>query len=302
MVVYEIDKVRFRLKTQHDLSWIKKYGTVFSVIDGTGSGCIAFGVANGEEKYFIKIAGADTIDAEIPPKESVETLKNAAGIYETLKHPNLVELLEHYPYQEYYAAIFRWAEGGCLFDYWNFEKYDKNPDIISPAVRFKELPARQKLSAVEDIFSFLETAAANHYVAVDFYDGSLIYNFETDKMTICDIDLFRKQPAVNDIGEEYWGTKRLKAPEEYILGAAVDEVTNVYTLGAMIFDFFGTFTSEEIGRRYTDRKFLPCPKERWSLGEEAYSVVLRAVEHDRKKRYQTIAEFHEKFHSAVIAR
>lgn len=80
----------------------------------------------------------------------------------------LIELLEHYPYQEYYVAIFRWVEGGCLFDYWNFEKYDKNPDIISPAVRFKELPARQKLSAVEDIFSFLETAAANHYVAVDF--------------------------------------------------------------------------------------------------------------------------------------
>ena len=51
MVVYEIDKVRFRLKTQHDLTCIKKYGTVFSVIDETGSGCIAFGVANGENKY-----------------------------------------------------------------------------------------------------------------------------------------------------------------------------------------------------------------------------------------------------------
>ncbi|MCI8665927.1 MAG: serine/threonine protein kinase [Dorea sp.] len=302
MVVYEIDKVSFRLRTQHDLTWIKKYGTVFSVIDETGSGCISFGVANGEEKYFIKIAGADTIDAEIPPKESVETLKNAAGMYQTLKHPNLVELLEHYGYQDYYIAVFRWVEGGCLFDYWNFEKYDKNPDIISPAVRFKELPADRKLSAVEDIFSFLETVAANQYVAVDFYDGSLIYDFETDRMTICDIDLFRIQPAVNDIGEDYWGTKRLKAPEEYILGAVVDEVTNVYTLGAMLFDFFGAFTTEEIGRRYTTRSFLPCPKERWSLGDEAYSVILQAVEHDRDKRYQTIAKFHESFRKAVLVK
>lgn len=302
MVVYEIDKVRFRLRTQQDLTWIKKYGTVFSVIDETGSGCISFGVANGEEKYFIKIAGVDTIDAEISPKESVETLKSASEMYRTLKHPNLVELLEHYPYKDYYAAVFRWVEGGCLFDYWNFEKYDRNPDILSPAVRFKELPAERKLSALEDIFSFLETVAANHYVAVDFYDGSLIYDFETDKMTICDIDLFRKQPAVNYMGQDYWGTKRLKAPEEYILGAAVDEVTNVYTLGAMIFDFFGSFTSEEIERRYTEQRFFPCPIERWRLGEDAYSVVLRAVAHDREKRYQTIAEFHEKFHSAVIAR
>lgn len=302
MVVYEIDKVRFRLKTHHDLTWIKKYGTVFSVIDETGSGCISFGVADGADKYFIKIAGVDTIDAEISPEESVETLKSAVKMYQILKHPNLVELLEHYPYQDYYAAVFRWVEGGCLFDYWNFEKYEKNTDILSPAARFRDLPAELKLAAIEDIFSFLETVAENRYVAVDFYDGSLIYDFETDKMTVCDIDLFRKQPAVNDMGEEYWGTKRLKAPEEYIMGAAVDEITNVYTLGAMIFDFFGTFTSGEISRRYTDNRFMPCPEERWSLGKEAYFSTLRAVEPDREKRYKTISEFHKSFRSAVIAR
>lgn len=302
MVEYEIDKVSFRLKTHHNLTWIKKYGAVFSVIDETGSGCISFGIADGADKYFVKIAGVDTVDAEISPAESVETLKNAVQMYQILKHPNLVELLEHYAYQDYYAAVFRWVEGGCLFDYWNFEKYEKNPDIPSPAARFRQLPNEQKLSAVEDIFSFLEHVAANHYTAVDFYDGSLIYDFETDRITICDIDLFRSQPAVNDIGEEYWGTKRLKAPEEYMLGSVVDEITNVFTLGAMIFDFFGTFTSEEIGLRYTDNRFLPCPIERWRLGKEAYFAVSKAVEHDRKKRYRTISEFHKSFQSAVTAR
>ena len=44
MVIQEIDKVKFRLRTPRDLTWIKKYGTVFSVIDATGSGCICFGV------------------------------------------------------------------------------------------------------------------------------------------------------------------------------------------------------------------------------------------------------------------
>ena len=33
-------------------------------------------------------------------------------------------------------------------------------------------------------------------------------------MSFCDIDLFRKMPTYNDLGKDYFGTKRLKAPEE----------------------------------------------------------------------------------------
>ena len=55
MIKHEIDNIKFHLKTCHDLTWVKKYGTVFSVIDATGSGCISFGVAdeNGRDRYFI---------------------------------------------------------------------------------------------------------------------------------------------------------------------------------------------------------------------------------------------------------
>ena len=102
MIKHEIDNIKFHLKTCHDLTWVKKYGTVFSVIDATGSGCISFGVAdeNGRDRYFIKIAGVDTVDAEISPAESVETLKNAAELYRILKHPALVELIEHVEQRE----------------------------------------------------------------------------------------------------------------------------------------------------------------------------------------------------------
>lgn len=301
MVIQEIDNVKFRLKKPCDVTWIKKYGTVFSVIDATGSGCICFGVGNGKDRYFIKIAGVDTVDAEISPGESVETLKNAAELYQILKHQNLVELLEHYPVLDCYAAVFRWVEGECLFDHWNFEKYDKNPGETGPAGRFKKLSPGRKLSAAECLFSFLENVSVRHYVAVDFYDGSLIYDFAADKMMICDIDLFRKQPAYNDAGEAYWGTKRLKAPEEYRLGAVIDEATNVFTLGALMFEFFGKYTQEEIDRRYKDNQFLPCKIEYWSLGSASYSAVLRAVDFDREKRYLTISDFHKAFLEAIRA-
>ena len=106
--------------------------------------------------------------------------------------------------------------------------------------RFMQLPVNDRLAVFSDILSFLECVASHNYVAIDFYDGSIMYNFVNGKTTICDIDLFRKQPCVNDMGR-MWGSSRFQSPEEYQLGAAIDEVTNVYTLGATAFALFGEY-------------------------------------------------------------
>lgn len=299
MVIHEIDGFKFTLREYCDLTWIKKYGTVFSVIDGTGSGCICFGIEDKKRKYFLKIAGVNTVEAEISPRESVETLKNAVQLYQVLEHPNLVRLIESYPYQKYYVAIFEWAEGECLFDHWNYEEYARKSGQVSPMERFKKLPVEKRIASTEVIFSFLKTVAAYGYTAVDFYDGSLIYDFTAEKLTICDIDLFRKQPAINDIGKDFWGTKRLKAPEEYQYGACIDEVTNVFTVGALIFNFFGKFSYQEIEERYKFCRFVPCELDKWELNEKSYGIVLRAVNHERNKRYKTMDEFCNAFHSAL---
>ena len=59
------------------------------MIDATGSGCLCIGMENGEKKYFLKIAGADTVYAEIVTEEAIKILKNAVHMYEELAHPNL---------------------------------------------------------------------------------------------------------------------------------------------------------------------------------------------------------------------
>ncbi len=81
MVTQSMDGVKYRLKTPHDLGCVRKNGTVFQAIDETGSGCICFGVSDGEKKYFIKIAGADTIEAEVSPETAVDDLKRAIQLY-----------------------------------------------------------------------------------------------------------------------------------------------------------------------------------------------------------------------------
>lgn len=116
----------------------------------------------------------------------------------------------------------------------------------------------------------MNTVSESGYVAVDFYAGSIMYDFQTDRITICDIDLFRKKPSINDMGEDYWGTKRLKAPEEYCYGAAIDEITNVYTLGALLFDSFLVITrKKKFVLAMNKMPFLLAPLNNGNLTEHA---------------------------------
>lgn len=293
MVNYNLDGVCFSLKDEYDFSWLKSLGTVFAVFAQNDSGNISFGVNSGHEKWFIKAAGLRTLESIRTPLEAVEALKSAIAVYKDIQHQNLIELVKYFQVGDAYIAMFKWAEGDCLFDYWNFEQYRGNPQMIAPAERFKQLPVTQRIKSADTLFSFLDKVAKSGYAAVDFYDGSILYDFVHNVTTICDIDFFRKKPIKNDMGEEYWGTKRLKAPEEYILHAPIDEITNVYTLGALLFNnYFGHYTEREIQLRYTQNQFIPCSFEKWDLNKACYDAALKAVELDRTKRYRSIKDFY----------
>jgi serine/threonine-protein kinase len=68
------------------------------------------------------------------------------------------------------------------------------------------------------------------------FDFSFLGNFgkvfkvydDQDSRNIC------KAPYVNEMGR-MWGSTRFMSPEEFTLGAYIDEVTNVYAMGATAF-------------------------------------------------------------------
>lgn len=297
MVRAAIDGIEYKLREFQDFSWLNEYGKVFSVIDETGSGCIMFGVQNGGKKLFFKIAGAKTVEAELSESESIALLRDAVQKYRDIQHPNLIKLVDSFDKGELFVAIFEWAEGECLFDHWNFDKYNENPDLDTPMKKFKRLPVAKRLIVTEKLFSFFKTVIESGYVAVDFYDSSIMYDFEHDSVTFCDIDLFRKMPAVNDLGADYFGTKRLKAPEENELSAVIDEQTSEFTLGALIFDMFSDI--KNVGERYEKGMFIPNAREDFELGGAVYDMLLRATDYDRSARYHTINEFCGEFMSAT---
>ena len=296
MIKQVIDGIEFKLREYQDFSWLNNYGTVFSVIDETGSGCISFGVKKNNKKYFLKIAGAKTVNAEISEEESIKLLKEAAVKYKDIKHKNLIKLVDAFEYKEFYVVIYEYAEGECLFDHWNFDRYEKTKEI-TPMMRFKSLPVEKRLKVADKLFSFFESFIDAGYVAVDFYDSSIIYDFENDKVTFCDIDLFRKMPTVNDLGTGYFGTKRLKAPEENELGASIDEQTSLFTLGAIIFDMFSNISNTQ--ERYDKGCFIPNKLKEFELNKNVYNVLLKATAYNRNDRYKTIKEFKDDFYKML---
>ena len=298
MIKQVIDGIEFKLREYQDFSWLNDYGTVFSVIDETGSGCISFGIKKDNKKYFFKIAGAKTVNAEISEEESIKLLKEAVAKYKDVKHENLIKLVDAFEYKEFYVVIYECAEGECLFDHWNFDRYEKTKEI-TPMMRFKSLPVEKRLKVADKLFSFFESFIDAGYVAVDFYDSSIIYDFENDKVTFCDIDLFRKMPTVNDLGKDYFGTKRLKAPEENELGAVIDEQTSLFTLGAIIFDMFSNISNTE--ERYKKGCFIPNKLEEFELNKNVYNVLLKATAYDKNDRYKTVKEFREDFYKNIYS-
>ena len=297
MVKCKIDNIEFKLREYQDFSWLNGYGIAFSVIDETGSGCISFGVQKDNKKYFVKIAGAKTIEAEISKQESIDLLKEAVEKYEKIKHSNLIKYIKSFDINEFFAVIFEYADGECLFDHWNFEKYKKDSSLVSPSQKFKKLDISRRLDVVYKLFSFFEAFIEAGYVGVDFYDSSIIYNFENGVTTFCDIDLFRKLPSINDLGKDYYGTKRLKAPEENELGAIIDELTNEFTLGAIIFDMFSMVSNN--GKRYEIGMFVPNSLEEFELNAKTYNVLLKATDYDRNNRYKSINEFEVEFRKSL---
>ena len=91
-----IDGVYFHVGELHDFSFLSNVGKVFRVFDAMDSGNICFGVERGGKRYFVKYAGARTMDYQGDIKDAVCRLKSAAVVYETLQYSSLIRLLAQF--------------------------------------------------------------------------------------------------------------------------------------------------------------------------------------------------------------
>lgn len=274
------------LAAPFDFSFLGRYGTPFCVFDQQQSGCIAFGMQS--EKWgrlFVKFAGAPTVNARVSPDSAVVALQHAVQNYQALQgHPALIRLRGSGAVAGGYAAVFTWAEGVSLYPGTRFLPAQRYTHPDSPLYKLLYQPLIVRLRMLDNVFDFHRYALSKGFMAVDFYDGSLLADFATGSIHVCDIDLYRRMPCCNDRGRMP-GSARFLSPEEYEKGAPLDEITMQYTMGALAFAFLGNHGGREAAA--------------WTAAKPLYAVAARACQEYRALRYPSYAAFLQAWRDTV---
>ncbi|MDF2651521.1 MAG: hypothetical protein K0Q73_7326 [Paenibacillus sp.] len=271
MVTKIIEGVSFDLKEDFCFDFLSEYGQVFRVFDKQDSGYISFGVQNANNKLFLKIAGAPTVRSNYSSAESINRLKSTVSIYQDLRHPKLIEIIDHKEIKEGYLTVFEWIEGECMGK--QYGAFDK----------FLNLPLEDKFNIYKDILLFHQHVNQRGYIAIDFYDGCIMYNFTSKQTMICDIEFYSKKPVINKFGRMP-GSSRYMSPEEFQLGTEIDERSNVFVMGATAFQLLGGGSDRSL--------------EKWKADEKLYTIALKAIDIEKENRYRTIDEYYDAWNNA----
>jgi serine/threonine-protein kinase len=271
MITKIIDRVTCELKEEFDFEFLTEYGKVFTVFDKQDSGYLCFGIQNDNNQLFLKMAGAATVRSNVSMDVAITRLKSTVSIHKDLRHPTLIEMIEHKEIKDGYLTVFEWFDGDCMGKQYN--SFDK----------FFALQLDKKFSIYNEILLFHLHANKCGYIALDFYDGSIMYDFITEMTKICDVELYSKKPVINTMGR-MWGSSRYMSPEEFQLGSEIDESSNVFLMGATAFQLFGGGIERTL--------------DKWQANEKLYSIALKAVSTEKDDRYQSIGEYFESWNKA----
>lgn len=261
--------------------YLRSVGVIFAEFGAQtqASGNVSYGVQVGEGSYFVKTAGMpDDPRPYLGHAARVESLRNAACLSRSVTHPLLPRLHRVIESPDGPLLVYPWLDGELLG-----VPRERRDDPQSAFQRFRSLPPPEIVKCLDAIFDLHTELARAGWVASDFYDGSLLYDFAAGRLWAVDLDMYRASSFRNDMGEMF-GSSRLMAPEEHELGALIDEQTTVFVLGrtALIFLSDGTL----------DPTAFCGPRA-------LFDVVAQACQPDRTRRFLSVAAFHQAWWNAL---
>lgn len=246
-------------------------GQVFAVFDSRtqDSGNVSYGVEAGGRRWFVKTAGDPAAKAFLSQPERVALLRNAERLARDFSHPALPALLAVGDSAWGPMLIYDWAEGELLH-----APAERRADPATAHRRFRRLPAPEIAAAIDAIIGAHVGLCGRGWVACDFYDGSMMYDFTARRPTLFDLDSYSQGPFVNEMGRLF-GSDRFMAPEEFEKGALIDERTTVFNLGRAAAEFLGDGTLE---------------RERFRGTVAQHAAMAHACRADRGERFPSVAE------------
>jgi serine/threonine-protein kinase len=246
-------------------------GAVFAVFDQQDSGNVSYGVEVDGGRYFVKTAGRPDLDLpHLTHGQRVGLLRNAIRIAHKYPHPALPRLERVIESPHGPMLVYTWVDGDLLG-----VPRDRRDDPASAYHRFRHLPIGRVVAALDTIVDVHDLLGRGGEIACDFYDGCLLYNFTTHRLSIMDLDNYRAGPFRNEMGRMF-GSTRFMAPEEFVKGAMIDQRTSVFTLGRTVLVLLGDGTMN---------------REAFRGADGLWSVATRACETEPERRHGNLAEF-----------
>ena len=251
--------------------YLAQHGRIFATFgeNSQDSGNISYGVEIGDERFFVKTAGIpDDPKPFLSFEERVKLFDTAVHIPKTCSHPALVNL--HNVIQSPYGPmlIYEWVSGELVRN-------------VIPKV--SALPVVEIIAMLGVVYDLHVDLIAAGWIALDFYDGCLLYDFDTKVMRVMDLDFYQKWPFTNEMGRLF-GSSRYMSPEEFELGAMIDQRSNVFTMGRTAVNLLSDGTLN---------------REPFRGSSALLEVVQKACQPKPEDRFQSMREFVISWNEAV---
>jgi serine/threonine-protein kinase len=243
------------------------------VFDRQDSGNISYGVMVDGRRWFVKYSENG---------EMISAMHNAANLNREVRHPCLPSFIDSFTTAKGFALVYEWVNGEVLMTP-EFPGETGRNHPASPHYRFRHLPVHRILHALTQVYDLHAYLEERGYVAVDFYDGSIMYDFDQHATYCIDLDHYHKGAFILT-SDRLYGSRRFMAPEEFVKGSLIDNRTNVFTMGAAAFVFLAD------GDRSGNR---------WRANKALLEVVRKAVETDRNERYPSVRAFYDDWRRAL---
>lgn len=267
------------------VEFVASCGAIVSTFDRTqDSGNVSWIVATEAGEFFAKSAGTTVPPAQGRPVPyfdhagRVRLLRNAVEVAASCDHRSLARLRNVVETGDGPLLVYDRAPGELIGT-----PREQRADPASAYRRFAALPAERHVPIILELLDAHVALAAAGWIACDLYDGCLIVDFSTDRLTLIDLDTYVRGPFINEMGRMF-GSDRYMAPEEHVLGSTIDQRTTVFTLGRIALHL-GTATTDD--------------PTRYVGGSNRAAVLVRATSPDPADRYPDAATLTAAYTSAA---
>ena len=250
-------------------AYLQQIGEITYRFPEHDSRCQSFRAVVDDHRWFVKHGNTP---------QTLIWLKQAVRFHTAVQHESLPRLHNAFTTPDGFTVVYNWVDGEGLRP-----ERELSDGEMHPRDRFCALPAAEIIDALNVIYDVHLLIEKQGFIAEDFYDGCIIYDFEKKQIHLYDFDQYHPAPFVNDRGRLH-GSRRFMAPEEFQKGERIDERTNVFTLGRTAFVLLANNSDL---------------RNDWKGNDAMWQVAKKATNMGKQLRYHSVEAFVSAWHAAI---